>query len=352
MRARTCKKKKCRMLVVQWNRDRARCMTLHRTPRGSHFGFLMQALVKDNRYIDLAAVKRIPITRVLSHLGIEPAARKASTWFYHAPWREDRNASLAVRLETNTWKDFGEDGSGTSNIDLLIRMGLAGDWRSAARWILDNEGAGAVAQASGISKSRPAKHPAMKRASLPEGFRVTGLMSERLFGYGESRGIPRDILREYCCEITYRSEAGRQHTVIGFGNCEGGYAARGLTQKCNLGPGSFTHIADGHSLIVNVFEGFFDFLSFKVLYPERTGEYIIENSTSNTGRVIERLKAGKYSVVNCFLDADDSGKEAFNKICLALPDTEVVDQSPTYGYGNKDLNDRLVNYSNLKKTTI
>ncbi len=101
-----------------------------------------------------------------------------------------------------------------------------------------------------------------------------------------------------------------------------------------------------------MFEGFFDFLSFKVLYPERTGEYVIENSTSNTGNVIERLKAGKYSVVNCFLDADDSGRKAFDKIRLALPETEVVDHSTTYGYGNKDLNDWLVNSSNLKKIKI
>ncbi len=308
--------------------------------------------MKDNRYIDLAAVKRIPITRILSRLGIEPAARKASTWFYHSPWREDRNASLAIRLETNTWKDFGEDGSGTSNIDLLIRMGLAGDWRSAARWILDHEGAGSVAETSGIAMSRPAKHPAMKKLSFPNGFRVTELMSESLLKYAESRGIPRDVLRKYCFEITYRSEAGCQYTVIGFKNGEGGYAARNLTQKCNLGPGSFTHIADGHNLVVNVFEGFFDFLSFKVLYPERTGEYVIENSTSNTGNVIERLKAGKYSVVNCFLDADDSGRKAFDKIRLALPETEVVDHSTTYGYGNKDLNDWLVNSSNLKKIKI
>lgn len=322
------------------------------SPRGSQFGFLMQVLMKDNRYIDLAAVKRIPITRVLSHLGIEPAARKASTWFYHSPWREDRNASLAVRLETNTWKDFGEEGSGTSNIDLLIRMGVAGDWRSAAWWILDHEGAASVTKAPCIAMSRPGKHPAMKKASFPDGFRVTELMSERLLIYAESRGIPRDVLREYCCEITYRSEAGRQHTVIGFKNGEGGYAARDLTQKCNLGPGSFTHIADGHSLVVNVFEGFFDFLSFKVLFPERTGEHIIENSTSNTGRVIGRLKAGKYSVVNCFLDADDSGRAAFDKIRLALPDTEIVDHSRTYGDGNKDLNDVLLKGSNLEMLRI
>lgn len=300
-------------------------------------------------YIDLTAVKRIPITRVLSHLGIEPAARKASTWFYHAPWREDQNASLAVRLETNTWKDFGEEGSGTSNIDLLIRMGLAEDWRSAARWILDHEGAGPITETPGIAMRRLGKHPAMKKASFPDGFRVTGLVSKRLLGYAESRGIPRDVLREYCCEITYRSEAGRQHTVIGFRNGEGGYAARDLTQKCNLGPNSFTHIMEGHSLVVNVFEGFFDFLSYKVLYPECPGEYIIENSTSNTGRVIERLKAAKYSVVNCFLDADYNGMEALGKIRLALPNTEVVDHSPTYGNGNKDLNERLVSSLNLKR---
>ena len=323
-----------------------------RGSRGSHFGFLMHTLMKDNRYIDLTAVKRIPITKALSSIGLEPAVRKASTWFYHAPWREDRNASLAVRIETNTWKDFGEEGSGTSNIDLLIRMGLAKDWRSAALWLLDHEGVGAYAEMPGATMGRTARSFAVKRASFPEGFRVTVLVSERLLRYAESRGIPRDVLREYCCEVTYKSEAGRQCTVIGFKNGEGGYAARGLCQKCNLGPASFTHIVEKRNHVVYVFEGFFDFLSFKVLYPKRTGEYVIENSTSNTGRVIGWLQAGSYNVVNCFLDADESGRGAFDKIRLALPDAEVVDHSQAYGYGNKDLNDMLVKHLNLERLKI
>ena len=325
---------------------------LTQSPRGSHFGFLMHTLMKDNRFIDLTAVKRIPITRILSLLGVEPVVRKASTWFYHAPWREDRNASLAVRLETNTWKDFGEEGSGTSNIDLLIRMGLAKDWRSAARWLLDHEGAGAYADLPGTTMSRPERSPAVEKASFPEGFRVTGLVTERLLRYAESRGIPRDVLREYCCEITYRSEAGRQCTVIGFKNEEGGYAARDLSQKCNLGPASFTHLVEKRNHVAYVFEGFFDFLSFKVLYPERIGEYVIENSTSNTGRVIGWLQAGSYSVVNCFLDADESGRGAFDKIRIALPGMEVIDLSLDYGCGNKDLNDMLVKHLNLERLEI
>lgn len=56
-----------------------------------------------SRYYDLPTIKAIPIVDYLYACGIEPAKRYNGYTLYHAPYREDPNASLKVDFRQNLW---------------------------------------------------------------------------------------------------------------------------------------------------------------------------------------------------------------------------------------------------------
>ena len=75
----------------------------------------------NNEYYDLQYIKAIPIADYLHACGIEPAKRYNGYALYHAPYREDTNASLKVGFRQNLWHDYGT-GQGGSIIDLVMKI--------------------------------------------------------------------------------------------------------------------------------------------------------------------------------------------------------------------------------------
>lgn len=61
------------------------------------------------------------IADYLHACGIKPAKRYNGYALYHAPYREDPNASLKVDFRQNLWHDYGTS-QGGSIIDLVIKM--------------------------------------------------------------------------------------------------------------------------------------------------------------------------------------------------------------------------------------
>jgi len=74
-----------------------------------------------SRYYDLPTIKAIPIVDYLHACGIELAKRYNGYVLYHAPYREDPNASLKVDFRQNLWHDYGTS-QGGSIIDLVMRI--------------------------------------------------------------------------------------------------------------------------------------------------------------------------------------------------------------------------------------
>ena len=74
-----------------------------------------------SRYYDLPTIKAIPIVDYLHACGIEPAKRYNGYALYHAPYREDPNASLKVDFRQNLWHDYGTS-QGGSIIDRVMRI--------------------------------------------------------------------------------------------------------------------------------------------------------------------------------------------------------------------------------------
>ena len=85
-----------------------------------------------------------------------------------------------------------------------------------------------------------------------------------------------------------------------------------------------------------------DFLSFMMLRrKENDGlkrqDYLVLNSVSNVHKALERLS--QYDSVQCFLDNDDAGKNAYLQLSKELGNS-VANASTLYN-GYKDLNEYL-----------
>jgi len=109
-----------------------------------------------------------------------------------------------------------------------------------------------------------------------------------------------------------------------------------------LGQSTIRTISIPGSTSVDVYEGFFDFLSAltynRLLRPVCTT--IILNSTANLKQALSAFDGAKE--VNCYFDNDNAGRSSVAKLkALELP---VKDRSDLYAKHN-DLNDMLIHTS-------
>ena len=106
-----------------------------------------------------------------------------------------------------------------------------------------------------------------------------------------------------------------------------------------------TTIQNGYSKII-LFEGFFDYLTFLVLYPMVNADFLIMNSTSMLDRTQDFLKQNQYETIVLMLDNDKSGTEATNKLLTEFGNAK--DKSGIYSPTHKDLNELLIEKLTLK----
>jgi hypothetical protein len=175
--------------------------------------------------------------------------------------------------------------------------------------------------------------------------------NETLKAYALNRCISSDILNRYCQEVVYEIKGKRNHRfhAIGFPNCEGGYVLRSTKQKRCTGNAptwidSNEKVSDVKSAdTLYVFEGFMDFLSWKMMDEFTFDRYdcCVLNSVTNLGKII--AKAAEYDTVKTFLDNDDAGLRAFSQLAQALETTDVsISEMSGLYEGYKDLNEMLV----------
>jgi 5S rRNA maturation endonuclease (ribonuclease M5) len=137
-------------------------------------------------------------------------------------------------------------------------------------------------------------------------------------------------------EIHYELE-GKKYFGIGFQNNSGGFEIRNPYSKICLGNKNITLIKgeNNPNNEIAVFEGFFDYLTFRNLETENpTCDYLILNSTAMLFKAEEKLK--DYDKISLFLDNDTNGIVVKEKIQNQYQNVE--DCSLIY-YGYKDLNE-------------
>ncbi len=265
-------------------------------------------------------LKMIPIKDILSHMGIEPVMSRGGgeQLMYNSPLRPDRNASFSVNTRKNIWMDFGTNRGGTV-IDLVVALKGDCTFSEAVSWLEEQVGGLDIGTSEGgigrLLENQASKQP---DKTFLNNVRVEELTNPSLLKYLESRGIPADIGQRYCKEAHY-TVRDREYFSIAFMNILGGMELRSKYFKGCHGVKAVSIdrvVKSQRTPTCCVFEGFMDFLSYRVLeesgdcelVPRRPCDCIILNSTSITLKAIPFIDV--YRCAYIFLDNDHAGSKS------------------------------------------
>lgn len=293
-----------------------------------------------SRYYDLQHIKAIPIGDYLHAYGIEPVKRYNGYALYHAPYREDPNASLKVDFRQKLWYDYGTS-QGGSIIDLVMRIRECSAYEAMVHL------AGRKATTLSPSSFHREAHTERIRggqqlSNVTSNARRILFISEELPLYlqnylREVRRIDLTVASPYLCHIRYEV-GGREYSAIGFANRAGGYELRDdKTFKGTIAPKDISVIAgEANNSPYCIFEGFMDFLSYLTMKGKEIAPCLVLNSVSNLSRAIAYLCEHHITSVRAFLDNDQAGRQALQSLQSA--GIKVEDMSRHY-VGHKDFNE-------------
>lgn len=223
--------------------------------------------------LSCAEAKQIDLVDYLAALGFQPQKIRNGEYWYASPFRKESTPSFKVNRTRNMWFDFGEGMGGD-----VIAFGARYFKCSVSRL---PELLSEYVLIRSFSFHPQITPPANKPGQTPEKSTSSGgneihhtgrililsegpLVSPRLLQYLDKRYIPLEIAHTFLREVAF-SLYGKTYRAIGFRNDKGGFELRNEQFKGSSSPKASTFIYQG-ARTLTVFEGFFDFLSFPVLY--------------------------------------------------------------------------------------
>ncbi len=279
------------------------------------------------------ANENISIREILESFSLFPSKDNRRTAFYLAFDREEKTPSLSVNFEKNTAFDFG--------------TGMKYDNVSLVQGIKTCSVSEALEYLKRFDYSLPTKLKIETNNFKPKsGYQILEIKEVEhlsLMEYLKSRKL--DSQKSELKEIHYELN-GKNYYGLGFKNDSDGYEIRNPYIKLCLGKKDLTSIKN-QSKTLRIFEGFADYLSFKILekpLEKEPSDYIILNSISMISKVKNQLE--NYQSVELFLDNDRTG-DSVTEI-LKKQNSNVLDERILFK-SHKDLNEFLIN-GNLRKT--
>ena len=282
--------------------------------------------------MEIQNIKQISITDYLQQQGYAPARVQGIHYWYYSPLRNERTPSFKVNTERNQWYDFGSGEHGDI-IDLVCALHRC--TISEAIRLLSGAKQVAHQEFSFGGERKTSKHKL-------EIISVQSLTNPYLLRYIAERGISLSIANRFCSEIRYNN-ANRTYYAIGFANDALGWEIRNMYFKGCIAPKAITTSSKGTD-VLQIFEGFMDFLSWQTLNPSSTCDTIVLNSLALLPRIQEKIKS--YKQVESFLDNDDAGQKSFEVLKHFCP--SIIDGSVRYRT-HKDINEWLIAQSKMKE---
>jgi DNA primase len=279
----------------------------------------------------ISEAKNIPIEYVLQKQNYYPTKNYNNKLWYATsisrPEKETK-ASLVVDTSKNRFADYGLGVNGDT-ID-LIKLIYRVEIKEAIKILSD--------LFPNYNFSSFKGNGIIKEKSTIKITDVTSVSHIALIDYLKQRSIPLELGKKYCKQIHYVNK-NKVFFSLGFKNDDGGWELRSVGFKACFGNKRITTIL-GNEKQLNVFEGFFDFLSALKYFKTTRLKFktIVLNSTSNF-RYIEKSLAN-YDKINLFIDNDDSGKKLKEKIRKVNPHSNDVGMQLYPNYN--DFNDFLI----------
>ena len=283
--------------------------------------------------MEIQNIKQISITDYLQQQGYSPARVQGIHFWYCSPLRNEGTPSFKVNIERNQWYDLGTGEYGDI-IDLVRALQHCTMYEAIELLIGSKQ---IVHQDFSFGGERKTSNHKLEIIS------VQSLTNPYLLRYIAERGVPFSIANRFCSEIRYNN-TNRTYYAIGFANDAGGWEVRSPYFKGCIAPKAITTISKGTD-VLQIFEGFMDFLSWQTLNPSSACDTIVLNSLALLPRIQEKIKS--YKQVEGFLDNDDAGRKSFAVLRQMFP--QVVDGATRYR-AHKDLNEWLVSQSKVQES--
>jgi len=282
--------------------------------------------------MEIQNIKQISITDYLQQQGYAPARVQGIHYWYYSPLRNERTPSFKDNTERNQGSAFGSGEHGDI-IDLVCALHRC----TTSEAIRLLSGAKQVAHQE-FSFGGKRKFSERKLEILS----AQPLSNPYLLRYLAARAIPLPVASAYCSEVLFQNMK-RTYYAIGFANDAGGWEIRSPYFKGCIAPKAITTISKGTD-VLQIFEGFMDFLSWQTLNPSSTSDTIVLNSLALLPRIQEKIRG--YKQVESFLDNDEAGRKSFDVLKQFYP--SIIDGSVRYRT-HKDLNEWLVTQSKVKE---
>lgn len=284
----------------------------------------------DKSYIE--RIKRIPITDYLQSIGIAPAGISGNQLVYSSPIVKEKTPSFFVEPNKNVFNDFASGQKG--DIVRLVRLIEQLPFFDALNRLESLKSGNHNYSFSFSGKKTLPNNPKTIITTIQT------LSNPALIQYVQKRGISIELANMYLKEVHFINK-GKSYFALGFQNDSGGYELRSLNYKSKTANG--ITVFEKHTDTVNLFEGFFDFLSALQYYNTYSFRYttIILNTTNNISLVYPHLQ--DKLVINCFLDNDEGGEHAVNQ--LLTKHYPIINQSEILYPNCKDFNDYLLGKS-------
>lgn len=273
----------------------------------------------------------VPLSHILAYFSLFPSKKNARSAFYFALDRKERTPSLLVDFSSNTAFDFGtgKKYDVVSIVQVLNRCSVGDALDFIAKL-------GSVQPEFAFISKVPQREASVEKIHRISHPALSSYLARRML-------LP---VADEVSEVHY-TDNDRNYFGVGFKNDSGGYeVSNGLKFKRCLGSKDITSFRGQHD-VLRIFEGWADYLSFKVLArPEsfKASDFIILNSVSLANRVINGCD--RYRRVELYLDNDPAGDRTTGDFCQVLPNAS--DMRVLYS-GHKDLNEFLVDNGILGK---
>lgn len=273
--------------------------------------------------MNCSTANNIDMVSLLIENGHKPYRKGNNCVWFSCPYRQEKTPSF--KIENNRFKDFGTGQTG-GVVDLAVLL-----WNCSVSDALRR-----------LSNYKPdISVPKQTHAkAINQGItviEVKPIQSKPLFSYLWKRKISPQIGKDNLKEVVFTWDGGKPQYALGFHTNSGSWELRNSILKLASSPKDITLISKDCRTI-NVFEGFFDYLSYLQLRNNKVyDDILVLNSTVNVDKAILVLK--DYNKINCFLDNDLTGRKTLSKIEDNFSD-KVHDFSKEYE-PYKDLNDFL-----------
>ncbi|WP_312083782.1 toprim domain-containing protein [Epilithonimonas hominis] len=269
----------------------------------------------------------IPLEEVLLSLGHIPTKQNEKEAWYLNPFASESQASFKLDKRINAWYLHSE-GVGGNNTDFMKKY-----LKTSVNEILD------WAEKQNFSSFQNQNVPYQKFENLPKTYEINEIKNVQhraLLEYLNVRKVQNQTA--FLKEIHYRMND-KNYFGIGFKNDSGGYEIRNKYSKICLGKKDITGIENGSDSL-RVFEGFFDFISFKNVesFLEKTPcDYIILNSVSMVSNIKNAIE--NYKNIELYFDNDEAGNRAVE---MVTNENQNAEDCRILYSDFKDLNDWMI----------